>query len=333
MKKSEMNIELAVRYLTESASDEERKSFELWLSQELNHRNQFETFRSYWEITGSSYDNYEPDLKSGWEKVSRETVHKKVETFRQKSVSYKLLRIAAIFVLLLAGTYGVRFVMIRLGMPESQLFTYSSMDSMKKFELRDGSYIWLNSNSVMRIPNDFNINNRSITLDGEAYFEIASDKNLPFVISAGGTVTEVVGTSFNIRANKSENKVRVTVLTGKVTFYPVREKASVKHLLAGDRGVYNTSSKEIWKEARINTSNDLAWKTGTILFKDATLSEVCEILSDYYKIKVVADPQIAESKNFTGNFKQASLAEVLEIIALTLDIEFVKKGNRIVAKP
>jgi transmembrane sensor len=332
MKKSEMNIELAVRYLTGSASDEERKSFELWLSLTADHRNQYETFRTYWEITGSSYDNYEPDLNSGWEKVSRETVHKKVETFRQKLVSNKLLRIAAIFVLLLAGGYGVRLVMIRIGLPESQLFAYSSSDSMKKFELRDGSTVWLNRNSVMNIPSDFNIKNRSITLEGEAYFEIASDKNLPFIISAGRTVTKVVGTAFNIRANSKENNVRVTVYSGKVTFYPVGDAKSVRYLKAGDRGVYTNGEKAIRLEIS-SATNDLAWKTGTIWFKDASLAEVCEMLSGFYDVKIQADPQIAKSYKFTGSFQHASLDEVLEIIGLTLDIEFVKKGKRILAKP
>ncbi len=332
MKKSEMNIELAVRYLTGSASDKERETFELWLSQQADHRNQYEAFRTYWEITGSSYDNYDPDLNSGWEKVSRETVHKKVVPFRQKSVSFKLIRIAAIFVLLLAGGYGVKFVMIRVKMPESQLFAYSSSDSMKKFELCDGSNVWLNKNSVMHIPGDFNINNRSMTLEGEAYFEIAPDKNLPFSISAGQTVTEVVGTSFNIRANKRENDVRVTVFSGKVSFYIAEEKKSVRFLMPGDRGVYSADSKEIRKEINY-PSNDLAWKTGTIWFKDASLIEVCEMLSRYYQIKIEVDHQMVIDKNFTGNFKQASLDEILEIVGLTLDIEFVKKGDGILAKP
>jgi ferric-dicitrate binding protein FerR (iron transport regulator) len=333
MKKSEMNIELAVRYITGSASDEERNSFELWLNETKDRRDQFESFRTYWEITGSSYDNYDPDINKGWKKVSRETVHKKVETFRQKSVSLRLLRIAAIFVLLLAGGYGVLFMMNRLGLPESQLFAYSSKEGTKKYILRDGSEVWLNSNSTISIRNDFNIKNRTISLDGEAYFEIAPDKDLPFIISAGGTFTEVVGTSFNIKANHTDKNIRVTVFSGKVTFYVAGENNSSKHLLAGDRGVYNTESRQIWKEVKFNSTNDLAWKTGRILFKDASLSEVCEVISDFYKVKVLADPQIAEIKNFTGSFQQASLDEVLEIIELTLDIDFVKKGNRIVAKP
>jgi transmembrane sensor len=332
MMKSEMNIELAVRYVTGSASEVEKDSFDKWLKEDVDHKHQFEALRSYWELTGSSCDNYEPDMTLGWEKVSRETVHKKVVPFRQKSVSIQLLRIAAAVLLLLAGWFVSRLVIDKVGKPESQLFVYRSTDMLKKVQLIDGSVVWLNNNSVISIPVGFNTKSRSLTLEGEAYFEVAKNKKLPFIISAGKTITKVVGTSFNIRAKRNENKVRVTVYSGTVAFYPAGNKRATQVLMQGDRGIFKSDSKEIWKELS-HVSNDLAWKTGTLQFKNAPISEVCEILSEYFNVKIEVSSAIPDTKVFTGNFHNASLNEILDIIALTLDIEFVKKDNRLVVKP
>jgi transmembrane sensor len=329
---SDMNIELAVRYITGSASEAERTSFDSWLNATDNHRNQFDAFRAYWDIAGSSYDDYEPDLLFGWENVSRETVHKKVVPFRQKSVSIQFMRIAAVILLLLAGWYGGRLVINKVGLPESQLFVYSTADMLKKLQLADGSVVWLNKNSVLRIPANFNQKKRSVVLEGEAYFEVAKNTDIPYIIKANQTVTEVVGTSFNVRAQNGENKVRVTVYSGLVTFYPADDKKAAEVLRAGDRGIYKTDSKEFWKE-KTYVPNDLAWKTGTLRFKNTPLAEVCEMLSEYYNTNVEASPEISNSKHFTGNFQRASLNEILDIIELTLDIEFVKKDNRMLAQP
>jgi transmembrane sensor len=332
MIKSEMNIELAIRYITGSASDAERMSFDSWLIESDNHRDQFNAFRSYWNITGSSYDNYEPDLLRGWDIVSRETVHKKVVPFRQKSVSIRILKITAAVLLLLAGWYGGRLVINKAGLPESQLFVYSTSDNIKKLQLRDGTFIWLNKNSEVKIPSNFNKHKRSINLEGEAYFEVAPNKNKPFTILAGNTFTKVVGTSFNLRAYSHENKIRITVFTGIVAFTATDNKTVNNVLMAGDRGIYRNDTKELWKELTLEP-NDLAWKTGTLHFKNAPLEEVCEVLSDYYNISIEIDPEIAKSKYFTGKFQKASLNEMLDIIELTLDVHFLKKDNRILAKP
>jgi transmembrane sensor len=329
---SEMNIELAIGYITGSASEAERISFDEWLNESDNHRHQFEAFRSYWEITSSTYDDYEPDLVKGWEKVSRETVHKKVATFRQKSVTVQFMRIAAVLLLLLAGWYGSRLVTDKVGMPESQLFVYHSIDMLKKIQLTDGTTVWLNQNSNLYIPAGFNRKSRKIQLEGEAYFEVAGNPDKPFYITAANTITRVVGTSFNVRAHEGEDKVKVTVYSGEVSFYPKNRKSSAKLITAGDRGVYSTDNHKLWKET-VNSQNDLAWKTGYLQFKDAPLADVCAILSNYYGRTVKSDPEISDSKKFTGNFYRASLKETLDVISLTLDIEFVNTDSGILAQP
>jgi len=220
----------------------------------------------------------------------------------------------------------------KAGMPESQLFVYSSTEKLKKIHLTDGSTVWLNQHSKLSVPGNFNRKSRTVILDGEAYFEVAGDEAKPFSIDAGNTTTEVVGTSFNVRAIAGEDKVRVTVYSGVVAFYPGNARKSTQLLQAGDRGIYIANSNELRKEITLN-SNDLAWRTGILRFKDTPLDEVCEILSEYYGVTIETDSKIADIKRFTGNFQKASLTETLDIIALTLDIEFINKGNWILAQP
>jgi ferric-dicitrate binding protein FerR (iron transport regulator) len=96
--------------------------------------------------------------------------------------------------------------MIKVGMPEGQLFVYQADNTAKKFILKDGSAVWLNKHSKLMLPENFNRRTRSVSIEGEAYFEVANNAEFPFIISTGNTFIKVIGTAFNVKAVKSDLK-------------------------------------------------------------------------------------------------------------------------------
>ncbi|HEX2630438.1 MAG TPA: FecR domain-containing protein, partial [Chitinophagaceae bacterium] len=83
-------------------------------------------------------------------------------------------------------------------------------------KLADGSHVWLNAGSSVTYPVAFTGNERKVSVTGEAYFEIAHDKNKPFIVSKGDVHVQVLGTHFNVNAYDDEPDIKVTLLEGSV---------------------------------------------------------------------------------------------------------------------
>jgi transmembrane sensor len=320
--KSEINFELALKYLNGSASDTERAEFTGWLDTSEENRFQFEDLHKYWELSGKAFENYEPDMETAWKIIQKQTIHP-----NEFPIKY-LYRIAVSIVVILSIGLGIKIYQRSEFNYRSGLITYVSNDKIKEVKLEDGSVIWLNTHSRFEAPAHFNFKERKVYLNGEAYFEIAKDINKPFIIESKNTITEVLGTSFNIRAKENETNITVTVSAGKVAFYSSKNKLSKVYLTPGMRGVWKEKSEKVisYTDSDINY---LAWKTGVLQFKDTPLTEVCDIISKSYNVKIKVDPLGAKNYLFTGNFNNVKMDQMLDIIGTTLDIKFVKSPGQI----
>ena len=105
--------------------------------------------------------------------------------------------------------------------------------------LPDGSKVWLNASSSLHFPTVFNGNERNVDLTGEAYFEIAKNKEKPFHVNVNGYQVEVLGTHFDVNAYADEGAIRTSLLEGSVKI----KKGNISGLLKpGEQGVF----KEEW---------------------------------------------------------------------------------------
>jgi transmembrane sensor len=323
--KTEMNQELAIRYLTKSASDSERKVFEEWLNASEEHAKQYTQMKRYWESMGNIYNSFNPDIEEAWQGVSEHTVNKSIIK-RLWSKPNQFLKIAATILVVLSVGLSAYYIVNPTIINKAQFISYTTNNDIKEIVLPDGSKIWLNKNSNLEAPKEFIGNFRNVYLNGEAFFEVKKDHSKPFLIHSKNTVTQVVGTSFNVKARENDDYVCVTVTTGKVAFYNSKKVSSKIYLLPGEKGTYSTDEESIKKEL-IGNNNYLAWKTGIIQFKETPFSEVCKVLSEYYNMEIDIDSIKAKEISFTGSFDNSSIDSILIIIEKTLDIKFVKRNN------
>lgn len=176
--------------------------------------------------------------------------------------------------------------------------------------LPDGSKVWLNAASTITYPTAFEGNERKITIDGEAYLEVAHDASKPFKVQANNTEVVVLGTHFNVHAYNDEPVIRTTLVQGKVKV--IKNTAAVI-LQPGEQAVLNAHSS-----LSIDHSPDieevLAWKNGLFRFNNADIETVMKQVERWYDVDVVYEGAKPEG-HFRGKVPRNVMAsEMLKII-------------------
>jgi transmembrane sensor len=310
-------MELLPRYFANEASPNERLEVESWRSESELNRKEFDAFAKLWDITISVSDKKDIDINKEWNKM--ESV---ISPAKGKIISLgRVLRVAASIVLLISLSYAG----YRLNSTKSEK---SPVSEMKSFKLPDGTLISLNANSKISYNKGFGKDHRKLTLKGEAYFEVAKNPNLPFIISADGASIQVVGTKFNVKAYKAGAEIKVLVKEGTVKLFETAEPEKVAILNAGETGTFDKTLKVVKKQVSAN-ENDIAWKTLVLDFNNSSLDEVAQVLRNTYHTDIEVDPKVKDCP-ITVHFEQKDFESVLEVLRSTLELKITSEGHRII---
>lgn len=197
---------------------------------------------------------------------------------------------------------------------DGQAFNILSTASGQQTRLRlpDGSLVFLNAGSSLRYPTHFNGNTkREVSLSGEGYFQVASDRSRPFIVKSQGQQVEVLGTAFNILAY-DDRKIRTTLLEGTVAI-TTGEKKTV--LRPGQQALVQDG---IISVKEVEAEYEIAWKEGFFLFNGESLEDIMDRIGKWYDVKVVfADPALKGEK-FTGTVSRFEhISKALAILEKT----------------
>lgn len=317
-------ISLIIKIITRSANSAEKMQFKEWFSSSDTNQEFYNHIHSIWNDVEVSYDNIEFDEDIAINKIRKEIENKRKD-YKLKKISF--IYKAASVILIVAFCVGVY---IYLKKKSNDIIVYQADDMIKEIVLPDNSHIWLNRNSKIYTPEMFSKNIRKVKLEGEAFFKISKDKNKPFIVQAGKTIVKVLGTSFNVDYNTKFNDVRVTVKTGKVAFYKNTLLKQSYILLPGYTGYFSDVNDYVSIRSN-NNPNYLSWISGTLVFYDTSLTEVCQTLSKHFNKNIrntIKDSELT----LTGNFINETLDNILDIISITLNIKVVKLENEIILK-
>lgn len=193
-------------------------------------------------------------------------------------------------------------------------------------ELPDGSHVWLNASSSLRFPTAFTGSERRVEVTGEAYFEVAKNAAMPFVVRAGEAEVRVLGTHFNVMAYADEPTLQTTLLEGSVKFV---KGNSISLLKPGQQSQLAPGSS-IKVVSDVDVDKVMAWKNGLFKFQDADIATVMRSLSRWYDVEVVF-----QNKNINDQFllempRSSKLSDVLKVLELTGDIHFDIEGKKII---
>lgn len=197
--------------------------------------------------------------------------------------------------------------------------------------LPDGSQVWLNAASSITYPTAFTGSVRSVTITGEAYFEIAPNASMPFTVRVDAVQGEkeirVLGTHFNVKAYNDEDAVRTTLLEG-----------SVQLMNAGPGTILKPGEQGEWKpdgsmhvNPHANVEEAVAWKNGMFQFEQAGLQEIMRQIARWYDVDVVFRGKVPAAR-FDGEIpRNSNLTEVFKILQLS-NVHFTVEDKKVIVE-
>ncbi|MBC8985012.1 FecR family protein [Pedobacter sp. N36a] len=195
-----------------------------------------------------------------------------------------------------------------------------------RLQLPDHTEIWLNSASSIKFPASFDgLKDRKVELKGEAYFEIAKDKEHPFIVKTEQQEVQVLGTHFNINSDPDQRNTRTTLLEGSLRITNSAKKQQL--IKPGEQSLVNEGAEILISPADLKST--MAWKNGYFRFNGAQIEEVMLKISRWYDIEVSYQGPISKEK-FSGNIsRNKNISEVLNMLSYSKAVKFKVEGRRL----
>lgn len=256
-----------------------------------------------------------------------ERIEKKIRKKEYRTWLYR----AAVVVLPLLFTASLALLLF--GLPGEKAVSYREVTVAKGEQLQvlmqDGTRIWLNADSRLVYPDNFNGKERTVKLEGEAYFEVAKEPGKPFRVELETMDIVVTGTSFNVMAYSEDSLIQTCLAEGSVRLH---DKVSVQEnwvaMKPGEVALFSKHSGL----CRIETTDDAgsysAWKGDRLVFKKTPLQEVLKVLERKFdRVFEVENPALCRY-TYTITFHHESLREILEDMQRITPVRFLRVDDR-----
>ncbi|SHN12085.1 FecR family protein [Mucilaginibacter sp. OK098] len=195
--------------------------------------------------------------------------------------------------------------------------------------LSDGTKVWLNAASSLKYPVVFSGNERHVELTGEAYFEVAKNKKMPFSVAVKGTSIQVLGTHFNVMAYDDDSNMITTLLEGSVK---LRKEGAETLLKPGQQAVL-ADGQANYRVSEVNTDEAVAWKNGYFIFDNENIQSIMKRVARWYDVDVKYNGAVKD-QDFGGAVSRFSnVTELLKVLELTGTIHFKIEGRAITVMP
>lgn len=214
--------------------------------------------------------------------------------------------------------------------PENVVYNTLSIPNGGEYRLllADGSAVHLNAGSELRYPVAFAAAERKVYLKGEAWFEVAKDSEHPFIVHISRGAIEVLGTGFNVRDYREEQKTVTTLVQGKVVYRPERQPGREIMLEPG----FQIKDEEggSLQPRKVDVILYTGWKDGKYVFENATLEEIMQVLSRWYDIAVFYKREEVKKLHFTGDLERyKTINDFLEFMEIGGNVRFSIKGKTV----
>jgi len=306
---------LISRLLNGDCSEIEIAELSTWTNTSENNQKEFLQIKDLWDLTNHT------------EKKSTEQLilfyRKKLDESKQTRIK-QINRIAAIAAVLLIGFVSNILFPWRFVDQTQHLNVYSvPLGSRSKIVLYDGTEVYLNSGSTLTYPTEFANGFRRVTLTGEAFFKVKSDKKHPFIVKTDDFDVEATGTQFNVSAYYNDSFSATTLAEGAVMLR-IKNSNKMFRIMPGEKFRLN-HSKNTYDQHSTNLESEFAWKDGEFIFNNVPFPELVQRLERWYDVKLQWSGKRLESFSYTGSFKnQETIWEVLDALELTTPINYQK---------
>jgi len=327
------NIQLLMtRYFSKNLSESEHESLKIHLESNPADRKIFEDYCLLWKESALKTEMIPIDI----ERALSKTKHRLF--FRKTNILLFLQRTAA--VLLLSGLFSSAYiyyynsVSLKDNSEQSAIMQEVSaiFGTRSKFELPDGTTVFLNSGSKLIFPQNFNGNSRKVELVGEAFFEVIQNPAKPFIVKTIELNVKVLGTGFNLQAYPESKEISTTLVHGKVILETESDGISkqLAELKPSDHAVFNAGKKEIKISVEEDLDKFIGWKDGKLVFFNDPIENVSDKLGNWYNVAVKINNNGLKKYRFTATFTDEPIEQVLDLLSKSSPIRYrIKKATRL----
>jgi ferric-dicitrate binding protein FerR (iron transport regulator) len=279
-----------------------------------------------WEISHPAFNPEEIDVDNAHRKVMEKILHQNQPFSVRSKLSFLHYwqQVAAILLLPLLILSAYLYFKPASQIAETYQELFTPYGTWSVVNLPDGSKVWLNAGSSLKYPTQFNDKQRVVSMQGEAYFEVESDKEHPFIVKTKQLTVEATGTAFNVNAYAPDHVAAVTLVKGKVAV-TLDQKKTIS-LSPGEKIDYNlgTALYNAIKPILINGAHE---RLGILIFR-ANLEYVFKRLGQTYNVEFILKDAELGKYSYKATFEGESLNEILRLLEMSAPIRCKEVSNR-----
>lgn len=327
--------ELIIDYLTFNLTDEGAEVLRDWLARSEVNRIYFRKTEGLWygvHTFGNEPFNKQIAYKRYLSRIKEDEKEEVAMGNKKKNFplsTKKWIWIASIAALFLGVFYGVKFW--EWGTGKNDYFAVSvPLGAKSQIVLPDKTTVWLNAGTSLEYNYDNKEKKRRVKIRGEGYFEVAKDKEVPFVVETGCIDIQVLGTKFNVTSYDNDNLINIALLEGAISLHREDEQSSPITVSPNEMAIYDKSRKDLLI-SHIDASQTILWTRGILEFENESFERIVQMISRKYNVNIqIADKKLNE-KRFYGTFdEKESVYDVLDKITLGDKITYEVKNKTIV---
>ena len=309
---NDISNELMLKYLSETATAEERVAMEAWMAESEENAKYIAQLKSLWANAESFSLLDSIDIEENWQSVQSKLAKEEVRNNRV------FWRVAAAVIFLISAAFLIKSLLYN---PPQQLI-YTA-ENQSEFTLPDGTSVTLKKGAILKYPEAFE-EERRVEFEGEAFFDVVSNPEKPFIIQADETETRVLGTSFNLKTATAYSSFELVLVEGKVSFSTVTEKVI---LTPGQRVALGPNG--LLEKTENNNQNFQAWQTGNLVFQNTTMEKVFQDIGNAYNVRFEIENPAFTSCTLTARYEQEDLQSILNTLEVLFNTSFNQQQETI----
>lgn len=298
--------ELIEKYFTGEISDEDKEKMFFSIESDPKLKEEFIQLQNIKGVTAL----YPQPGDEQWAEEAWLKFQNKTKVNKRRTIFLSFMKYAAVIVLAITAGFFIskQFITEKHDMMFSRIEVPVGQHIF--LTLGDGSEVWLNSASTLQVSNEFGNKERRVYLDGEAFFSVAKNAELPFIVETNSCDIEALGTQFNVLSYSHISYFEANLIEGSVKVTMHNNNSDNVVLLPNEKAVI--AGDQLQKQVSLAV-NAASWKDGVITFEEESLSEIIMKLEAYYNVKFVVANTDALNGVYTAKFRTDSSVE--EIIS------------------
>jgi ferric-dicitrate binding protein FerR (iron transport regulator) len=319
---------LIIKFLHEECTPEEVQSLIVWRQESPNNETIFQELAYTWNHDHAKKDREVIPSKTKVWSLIQSRIDIDNEIFPSFSKRYVVTVVAMAASIALIIGLSISFALLyKLPSPISYAYVETPSGQKSHIILPDGTKVWLNSGSKIAYSSDYNKRLRTVTLIGEAFFDVVHNSQRPFIVNTGKINVKVLGTAFDVHAYPDDTSIEVSLLRGSVSVESAIDQTQIGMLRPNQKATINKSNL-LCDVSDCNAADDNIWINNQLKFEGETTNKMFKQLDRWFGVDIAAD-NFSKDKRYWFTLKTESLNETLELINKITPICYTINGEEV----